>query len=80
MASVKNFLLHKPEHYIEFRKYVRNIIDWGTNERLEKIRKSLDCLLEESQKKTSAAAKSRMPPSADSPGGRRSKASRTSAG
>lgn len=66
MANVRSFLLQEPEHYIEFRKYVRNIIDWGRGGRLEEIRKSLDSLLEESRKRTSAAAKSRTPPSADS--------------
>ncbi|KAL7919213.1 hypothetical protein ACQKWADRAFT_302048 [Trichoderma austrokoningii] len=56
MANVRNFLLQDPKHYIEFRKYVRNIIDWGRGLRLEEIRKSLD--LEESGKRASAAAKS----------------------
>ncbi|KAK3371884.1 hypothetical protein B0H63DRAFT_281890 [Podospora didyma] len=27
MANIENFLLQRPEHYIEFRKYVLNIID-----------------------------------------------------
>lgn len=66
MANVDVFLLQKPRDYIEFRKYVRNIIDWGSGGRLEEIRKSLDSLLEESRKKASVAAKSRMPPSAES--------------
>ncbi|KAF4511874.1 hypothetical protein G6O67_001078 [Ophiocordyceps sinensis] len=45
MANVKSFLLQDPEHYLEFRKYVRNIIDWGKDKRLQDIRNSLDCLL-----------------------------------
>ncbi|KAK0723976.1 hypothetical protein B0T21DRAFT_372923 [Apiosordaria backusii] len=61
MAHVKSFLLHEPEHYIEFRKYVRNIIDWGKDKRLTDIRNSLDILLEESRKRASEAAKSRRP-------------------
>jgi hypothetical protein len=61
--KVKSFLLQEPEHYIEFRKYVRNIIDWGRDRRLEEIRESLDSLLEESRKRASEAAKSRPPPS-----------------
>ncbi|CAG9938907.1 unnamed protein product [Clonostachys rosea f. rosea IK726] len=65
MSNVDNFLLHDPEHFLKFRKYVRNIIDWGRDERMEGIRKSLDDLLEESRKIASAAAKSRVPPSAD---------------
>ncbi|CAH0046266.1 unnamed protein product [Clonostachys solani] len=66
MANVDNFLLQDPGHYVKFRKYVRNILDWGRDGRLEGIRKSLDDLLEESRKTASAAAKSRVPPSADS--------------
>jgi hypothetical protein len=63
MGRVKSFLLQEPEHYIEFRKYVRNIIDWGKDKRLNEIRASLDRLLEEGRKTTSEAAKSRQPPS-----------------
>jgi hypothetical protein len=28
MANVKGFMLHDPDHYAQFRTYVRNIIDW----------------------------------------------------
>ncbi|KAI0388452.1 hypothetical protein F5Y17DRAFT_452771 [Xylariaceae sp. FL0594] len=63
MADVKSFCLREPDHYIEFRKYVRNIIDWGKDKRLNQIRDSLDSLLEENRKRTSQAAKSRLPPS-----------------
>ncbi|KAH6982260.1 hypothetical protein BKA56DRAFT_485344 [Ilyonectria sp. MPI-CAGE-AT-0026] len=59
MTTVDRFLLQDPEHYLKFRKYVLNIIDWGRGRRLEEIRKSLDNLLEESRKRNSAAAKSR---------------------
>ncbi|KAH7019528.1 hypothetical protein EDB80DRAFT_632606 [Ilyonectria destructans] len=62
MTTVDTFLLQDPEHYLKFRKYVYNIIDWGRGKRLEEIRKSLDSLLEESRKSNSAAAKSRTPP------------------
>lgn len=58
MASVNSFLLQRPDHYVEFRKYVLNIIDWGKDKHLEDIRKSLDDLLE-GKRKTSEAAKSR---------------------
>src|SRR6266699_3289681 len=63
MANIRSFLLQEPEHYIEFRKCVRNIIDWGKDKRLKEIRSSLDILLEESRMRTSEAAKSRQPPS-----------------
>ncbi|KAF4467543.1 hypothetical protein FALBO_5582 [Fusarium albosuccineum] len=60
------FLLQKPQDYIEFRKLVKNVIDWGKDKRLKEIRESLDTLLEESQKQASKAAKSRPPPTKDS--------------
>lgn len=66
MAKVDSFLLQKPKDYVEFRKYVRNIIDWGKDRRLKEIRDSLDSLLEESRKTASQLAKSRPPPSDDS--------------
>ncbi|KAK0728898.1 hypothetical protein B0T26DRAFT_749056 [Lasiosphaeria miniovina] len=79
MANIKSFLLQEPEHYIEFRKYVRNIIDWGKDKRLKEIRDSLDGLLEESRKRASEAAKSRQPPSDGSAtsSGKRRKSNRT---
>ncbi|KAI0480158.1 hypothetical protein GGR56DRAFT_256520 [Xylariaceae sp. FL0804] len=66
MQIVKSFRLQSPPDYIEFRKHVRNIIDWGRDTRLKEIRGSLDTLLEESRKRTSEAAKSRPPPTEDS--------------
>ncbi|CAK7233464.1 hypothetical protein SCUCBS95973_008603 [Sporothrix curviconia] len=64
--KVDSFLLQKPQDYIEFRKHVKNIIDWGKDKRLKEIRESLDALLEESRKCASEAAKSRPPPSQES--------------
>ncbi len=55
----QELLTSEPEQYVEFRKYVRNIIDWGKNKRLEEIRESLDNLLEECRKGISEAVKSR---------------------
>ena len=66
MAKVDSFLLQSPEHYLKFRRYVRNIIDWGKDKRLKEIRDSLDSLLEENRKMVSQLAKSRPPPSNDS--------------
>ncbi|MCJ1344202.1 hypothetical protein MMC31_002405, partial [Peltigera leucophlebia] len=48
--KVDSFLLQSSEHYLKFRKYVRNIIDWGKDKRLKEIRDSLDNLLEENRK------------------------------
>lgn len=62
-TSIAGFTLQRPEHYIEFRKYVRNILDWGNGKRLGEIQTCLDTLLlEEDRKKASAAAKSRQAP------------------
>lgn len=69
MANVNSFLLQRPDHYVEFRKYVLNIIDWGKDEYLKDIQRSLDSLLEESARKSSEAAKSRRTPSDDSASG-----------
>ena len=66
MANVQSFLLQDPEHYLKFRKYVRNIIDWGKDKRLDEIRNSLDTLLEEGRKRAAETAKSRPPPSVTS--------------
>ncbi|KAM3068371.1 hypothetical protein ACMFMF_009186 [Clarireedia jacksonii] len=44
MRKVDSFLLQKPNDYVEFRKYVRNIIEWGKDQRLKEIRDSLDGL------------------------------------
>ncbi|KAF2193446.1 hypothetical protein K469DRAFT_236040 [Zopfia rhizophila CBS 207.26] len=49
--KVKSFLLQEPEQYVEFRKYVLNILDWGKDKRLEGIRDTLSSLLEESRKR-----------------------------
>jgi hypothetical protein len=65
MRKVDSFLLQKPKDFVEFRKYVRNIIDWGKDKRLKEIRDSLDSLLEENRKTASQLAKSRPPPSSD---------------
>ncbi|KAI0102470.1 hypothetical protein GGR51DRAFT_527478 [Nemania sp. FL0031] len=77
MARVEAFLLQRPDNYLEFRRYVRNIFDWGKNKRLEEIRDSLDTILEERRKKASEVAKSRPPPSNSSAtsGGKRRKSS-----
>jgi hypothetical protein len=67
MQQVESFVLQRPEHYLEFRKYVRNIIDWGKDKRLKEIRDSLDILLEESRKRA-AEVKNRPAPSDSSSG------------
>jgi hypothetical protein len=49
MQIVESFCLQRPEHFLEFRKYTRNIIDWGKNLRLQSVQEALDILREESQ-------------------------------
>jgi hypothetical protein len=48
MQKIKTFSLQEPGQYLAFRKYVRNIIDWGNGQHLEEIRRSLDSLWGES--------------------------------
>ncbi|KAF9762900.1 hypothetical protein IL306_003293 [Fusarium sp. DS 682] len=79
MVTTDVFHLHDPEHYIKFRKYVRNIIDWGRGARLEAIRKSLDSLWEDQEERreaASAAAKARKPPSSADSAAKKRKTSR----
>jgi len=49
MATAKAFVIGDAEHWIELRKYVRNIIDWGETTRLEQIRNALNALIEDSR-------------------------------
>lgn len=65
MRKINSFMLQEPKDFINFRKYVLNIIDWGKDERLKAIRNSLDSLLEETRKKASQQAMSRPSPSSD---------------
>lgn len=73
MQQIDSFLLQRPTDYLEFRKYVRNIVDWGKGQRLDEIRHSLDSLQEDRRKTDSKAAKSREPPTNDSALGMRKK-------
>lgn len=41
MQSVRNFSIQEPEQYLEFGKYVRNILDWGKNAWSKNIRKAM---------------------------------------
>ncbi len=66
MRTVETFSLQRADNYREFRKYVRNIVDWGIDRRLKAIQKSMDAYLEETRNAASEQAKSRPPPSAAS--------------
>ncbi|KAL8732309.1 MAG: hypothetical protein Q9166_002881 [cf. Caloplaca sp. 2 TL-2023] len=63
--KVESYLLQRPADFLMFRQHVLNIIDWGRNERLEKIRNALDQLLEASRSMRSQEVKSRQPSLSD---------------
>lgn len=63
--KLHSYLLQRPEDFVNFRGHVRNIIDWGGDERLNEIRKALDELLEEGRLESSARFKSREAPRGD---------------
>ncbi|KIH87117.1 hypothetical protein SPBR_04923 [Sporothrix brasiliensis 5110] len=70
--TVQVFHMGRPDHYLDFRRMVRNIIDWGRNDRLRAVRQSLDAILEETRKRYASESKAwqRSPDSAGSPSGR----------
>jgi hypothetical protein len=67
LQRVDAFLLSRPEDFKNFRKQVRNFLDWGKDTRLKQIRDALDIILEENRKKAAERAKTRQPPSDGSP-------------
>jgi hypothetical protein len=50
VQKIRSFALQESQQFLEFRKYVLNISDWGRNERLESIKSGLDLLPEEGLK------------------------------
>ncbi|KAK6853756.1 hypothetical protein PG995_010568 [Apiospora arundinis] len=66
MASV--FCLELPEHFLDFRRHVKNILDWGKGPRLRDIQAAFDTILEEDRKIASDKAKQRSAPSTTSNG------------
>ncbi|KAI5918409.1 hypothetical protein F4810DRAFT_575963 [Camillea tinctor] len=57
LQRVGVFLLASPEDFKEFRKQVRNILDWGKDTRLTQIKIALDTILDEDMKKVARDAK-----------------------
>ncbi|KAF2254788.1 hypothetical protein BU26DRAFT_379878, partial [Trematosphaeria pertusa] len=49
LQQAEAFLLWSPEHFRNFRKQVRNILDWGKDARLQQIRDALDIILTENR-------------------------------
>ncbi|KAK7955880.1 uncharacterized protein PG986_005102 [Apiospora aurea] len=60
------FYLKRPEDFLDFRRYVKNILDWGKGPRLREIQEAFDIILEEDRKIASAQAKQRLAPSSTS--------------
>lgn len=42
--KIRSFCLQDAEHYVLFRHYARNILDWGKTTRLQALRDALDCV------------------------------------
>lgn len=60
--KVKGFLLQDPEQFVDFRKHVLDIIDWGREERLSGFQRVLDGLLDAARQMSSTTMKSRPSP------------------
>ena len=69
-AIADSFLLQRPTDFLNFRRYVLNILDWGMGGRLTAIRTSLGHLLEESKKTALRRDMDRSSPSEEQDGGR----------
>lgn len=63
MYEVRSYVLSRNEEFKDFRRHVRNILDWGKDRRLQQIRDALDAILEEDCKRTAEGAKNRSTPS-----------------
>lgn len=46
LQQIDTFVLSRPEEFKNFRKQVRNILDWGKDARLTQIGDALDIILE----------------------------------
>ncbi|OBT65449.1 hypothetical protein VE03_06022 [Pseudogymnoascus sp. 23342-1-I1] len=64
-AIVDSFLLQRPCDFLNFRRYVLNILDWGMDARLTGIKNSLGHLLGESKETASRQVKARLSPSTE---------------
>ncbi|KAI0100092.1 hypothetical protein GGR51DRAFT_533798 [Nemania sp. FL0031] len=61
MRAVDSFSLASPKGYLLFRRYIRNIIDWGKDKRLREIQESVDSLMEGQRDKSPSVVKSGTP-------------------
>lgn len=76
VQQVDAFLLSRKEDLKKLHRMIRNILDWGKEERLMQIKMALDVILEVKQKEQSVAVKSRAPPSTSMSALKRRRASR----
>jgi len=44
MGGVRDFLVRDPDHFMQFRKYVRSILKWGEGVRLKEIKECINLL------------------------------------
>ncbi|KAK8044212.1 hypothetical protein PG993_004236 [Apiospora rasikravindrae] len=58
---VASFLLSDPDHFLKFRRYVKNIVDWGNGHRLRQILAALDYLVELESKEDEAVTEEEEP-------------------
>jgi hypothetical protein len=61
IQDFKAFALEDLEHHKQFRKYVKNILEWGKDKRLKEIRTALDSLPEEKRRAAAKVAMSDSP-------------------
>jgi hypothetical protein len=52
--QIGEFLVSRPQEFIQFRRFVRNVLEWGKDYRRPQIAAALDALREESQRKKAA--------------------------
>ncbi|OQV03272.1 hypothetical protein CLAIMM_08336 [Cladophialophora immunda] len=50
--QIDGLLVYRPEHYLLLRRFVRNVIEWGKDNRLARIGAVLDAVLEGPRKRT----------------------------
>ncbi|KAL2260572.1 hypothetical protein VTK26DRAFT_5367 [Humicola hyalothermophila] len=72
MTEIGAYRLSYEEDSKDFRRHVRNILDWGKNKRLGQVKEALDIILEEDRKRATKA----IPPPPPSASGSESSSSK----
>ncbi|MCJ1244054.1 hypothetical protein MMC30_001251 [Trapelia coarctata] len=47
LRMIQDYHLTRPDEMSEFRAHMRNVVDWGTTSRLEKVKNALDAVFED---------------------------------